>query len=187
MSNVYSNTDKRIFYLSDDITSESIGNICFNLLSLLAEDDKEDEEKKNFERKPIKIYVNSFGGSVYDMWALIDIIQSSKTPIHTYCTGMAMSAAFLIFISGHKRFMSKNATLLYHQSSCWYFNKYQDLIEGVDEMSWIQGNIESFVMQKTKMTAPELTEIREKKQDVFIHSQEAVGKGMVDEIIEERK
>lgn len=182
-TNVYCDTDERIFYLSDEIDNKSIGAMCFNLLVMLSKDDKEEKEKKDFTRKPIHIYVNSFGGSVYDMWALIDIIQNSKTPIYTYCTGMAMSAAFLIFIAGHKRFMSLNATLLYHQSSCWYFYKYQDLVEGKSEMDWVQHNIEEFVVKRTTMTAKELKNIRERKQDVFLHYEEALEKGMVDDLI----
>lgn len=62
------------------------------------------------KRDPIKLYINSCGGTIYDMWALIDAIQNSKTPIHTYCMGYAMSAAFDIFLAGHKRYCYKHST-----------------------------------------------------------------------------
>lgn len=40
--NVLVNTDKRLFYISDDIGSDSIGKKCFNLLYLLKQDDKDE-------------------------------------------------------------------------------------------------------------------------------------------------
>jgi len=181
--NVFCNTDERIFYLSDDINNSSMGDVCFNLLYLLQQDDKNEEEQKKFERKPIKIYINSGGGEVYDMWALIDIIQNSKTPIYTYCTGYAMSAAFKIFLAGHKRFASKHATFLYHQMSCWRSGKYQDLVEDRKEMDFLQNELETYVSERTKINLKQLEDIRTKKKDWYIHSEEALSLGIVDKII----
>lgn len=66
--NVLINTEKRLFYLSDDIDNETIGKMAFELLFLLQEDDEREAKEKDFKREPIKIYINSCGGSVYDMW-----------------------------------------------------------------------------------------------------------------------
>lgn len=96
--NTYANTGKRLYFLSDDVDNESIGQLTWNILHQLAEDDEKDKKEKDYKREPIKIYINSYGGEVYDMWGLIDIIVNSKTPIYTYCTGYAMSAAFNIFL-----------------------------------------------------------------------------------------
>lgn len=170
--NVFTNTDKRLFYLSDDVDRESIGKLCFNLIYLLHEDDEHDEKEKNFERKPICIYVNSFGGSVYDMWALIDIILHSKTPIHTYCTGYAMSAGFQIFLSGHERYASKNATLLYHQLSGWNNGRYMDMKQDMEERDRNQKDIEDFVLSRTKITANRIEKVRTEKLDWYIHSED---------------
>lgn len=170
--NIIINTDKRLFYLSDNIDNESIGKMCFNLLYLLQEDDEHDEKEKGFERKPIRIYVNSYGGSVYDMWALIDIMLRSKTPIHTYCTGYAMSAGFQIFLAGHKRFASKNATLLYHKLSSWRRGKYLDIKQEMKELDRNQADIETYVVSRSKITQDRLDDIRVKKIDWYIHSDE---------------
>lgn len=178
------NKEERLFYLSDDIDSQTIGRMAFNLLFLLQSDDEKEAKEKDFVRKPIRIYINSFGGSIYDMWALIDIMLNSKTPIHTYCTGYAMSAACKIFLAGHKRFVSKHATLLYHQMSCWRGGKYQDLVEDRAEMDWLQTAIEEYVLSRTKLSEEEMHKIREKKIDFYIHAEDAVRLGFADEIIE---
>lgn len=36
------NTDKRLFYISNDIDNETMGKMCFNLLYLLQEDDNKE-------------------------------------------------------------------------------------------------------------------------------------------------
>ena len=181
--NIFTNTDKRLFYISDDINNSSIGSLTFNLLFLLQQDDEKEAKEKDFKREPIKLYINSYGGSVYDMWALIDIITNSKTPIYTYCTGYAMSAACNIFLAGHKRFVSKHAILLYHQMFSRRSGKYQDLVEDREEMDYMQNTIEEYVLNRTKMTKKEIQRIRENKIDYFIHADKAVELGFADEVI----
>ena len=176
-------TDKRICYLSDDIDNNSIAEIAHNILCLIKEDDKKERKEKGFKRKPISIYINSYGGSIYDMWALIDIILNSKTHIYTYCTGYAMSAGCKIFLAGHKRFMSRHATLLYHQLSAWRGGKYQDLVEDRKEMDCLQNTIEEYILERTKISKEKLRKIRENKIDYYIHADEAIGLGFADEII----
>lgn len=180
---VLTNTDKRLFYISNDIDNETIGKIAFNLLFLLQTDDEREAREKDFTREPVRIYVNSFGGSIYDMWALIDIMQNSKTPIHTYCTGYAMSAACIIFLAGHKRFVSKHATLMYHQMECFADGKYQDAVESMGQMEYLQNMVEEYVASKTKMSREELRKIRETKQDYYIRHKEAIELGFADELI----
>ena len=109
--------EKRKILLSGEMDNESIGEIEWALIQIITEDDQNDRKEKDFERKPIVIYINSPGGWVYDTWGLIDIIQHSKTPVHTVCTGYAMSSAFKLLIAGHKRYCYPHSTLMYHQFS----------------------------------------------------------------------
>lgn len=88
--------DSRTIYISEEINS-SLGQVNFELIKWISEDDEKSRTLKNFKREPIKMYIQSHGGTICDMWSLIDIILNSKTPIHTYCTGYASSAAFKIF------------------------------------------------------------------------------------------
>ena len=74
--NIYCDSEKRIIYFSSDVDNSSIGMACYDILFINEMDDLEEETKKNYERKPIKVYINSGGGDVYDMWSLIDIMLS---------------------------------------------------------------------------------------------------------------
>ena len=79
--NTYTNTNTRTFFLSDDVDNESVGKLIWEILYQINDDNKKDEKEKDYKRDPIKLYINSCGGTIYDMWALIDVIQNSRTPI----------------------------------------------------------------------------------------------------------
>lgn len=181
--NILIDTSERIFYISDDIDHSSIGKMCFNLLFLLQQDEKNEKEKRDFKREPISIYINSNGGDVYDMWGLIDIIEKSKTPIHTYCTGYAMSAAFLIFLSGHKRFAFRHSTFMYHQLYYHEFGRYKDAVEYRAEIDNTNKWFEEYVIERTKITQEYVDNVRDKKIDVYIHAEEALRLGIIESVM----
>ena len=94
------------------------------------------------------------------------------------------SAAFNIFLAGHKRFATKHATFMYHQlSTSINGGRYQDIVEDMDETKYVQRTIEEYVTDRTNLSQPFLDEIREKKKDCYIHPEEALKFGIIDEII----
>ena len=105
--------------MADNIDNESAGKLMWDILYLIREDGEQDKKILCYNREPIKLYINSYGGSIDDMWGLIDIILASKTPIYTYCLGYAQSAAFNIFLAGHKRFCLEHSVFMYHQMSAF--------------------------------------------------------------------
>jgi ATP-dependent Clp protease protease subunit len=180
-SNVYINN--RTIYISGDIDNESIGIVNSNLLKIIEEDDINDKKQKDFKREPIKLYINSGGGNAWGMWSIIDIILNSNTPVHTYCTGYAMSAAFEIFLAGHKRYASKHVRFLYHQISHTLSGTYSDIVQNLNEDTYLQNESEEYVIKQTKITQNKLDKIKKEKIDWFIHADEALELGIVHEII----
>lgn len=69
------------------------------------------------DRQPIKLYIDSGGGSLTDTFTIIDSISLSKTPIYTICIGTAYSGGFFCFIAGHKRFAYPYSSFLYHEGA----------------------------------------------------------------------
>jgi ATP-dependent Clp protease protease subunit len=173
----------RTIYLSGNVNDESAGEINSELIKLIEADNKEDNEKKNYKRKPIKFYINSNGGILDDMWSISDIMQNSQTPIYTYCTGKAYSAGFWLLISGHKRFISPHAFICIHTLSSWTEGKYQTMLEDVRHSAELQKELENYTINKTKITQERLNEIREKKLDWFITAQECLDLGIADDWI----
>ena len=77
------------------------------------------EESKMPEKdlKPIFLYIMSFGGDLDQANFMCDLIESSRIPIVTIATGAAMSAGFLIFLAGKRRYVFQHTQLLVHEGS----------------------------------------------------------------------
>ena len=43
--------------------------------------------------QPIKLFITTNGGLVYQVFSAIDTIQGLRVPVHTYCQGIVASAA----------------------------------------------------------------------------------------------
>jgi len=97
----------RIIFLGGPIVDGMANAIIAQLLFLESEDEKKD----------IKLYVNSPGGSVPATLAIYDTMQYVKPDVSTICVGMAASGAALLLASGAKgkRFALQNAEVMIHQ------------------------------------------------------------------------
>ena len=94
---------------------------------------EKEQDYKDWERKPIKLFINSFGGSCYDGLALVDVIKQSKTPVHTISIGSSMSMGLWIYLAGHKRYIGENATLMFHDVTTWVWDKTETLKQELNQ------------------------------------------------------
>jgi len=133
--------------------------------------------------KPINMYIDSYGGAVYQCFGLLGVMDKSETPIHTIVTGAAMSCGFMILISGHKRFGYEHSTPLYHQVSTGFHGKVQDMEESLAETKRLQKKIEEFTLQRTNIPKKKLQQVLKNKIDWHMSAEEALGLGVIDGII----
>ena len=73
-----------------------------------------DEELPHQDKEPIKIYINCTNGSLDIISTAIDAIKMSRTPVYTFNIGMVGSAAFFIYLAGHKRYCYPNAIFTFN-------------------------------------------------------------------------
>jgi ATP-dependent Clp protease protease subunit len=131
----------------------------------------------------IKIYIDSYGGQVYQCFGLIGVMEKSNTPIHTIVTGAAMSCGFIILINGHKRFAYQHATPLYHQVSSGFYGKVKDIEEKLEETKRLQKKIEDMTLNLTSISKKKLSDILKNKVDWYMTADEALKLSVIDEII----
>jgi ATP-dependent Clp protease, protease subunit len=178
---------KRTLFFGKDVDLESIEGLSEQIISI--NEDDEFLEKLypayglKYERKPIKIMIDSYGGYVYQCMGLVGIMEKSTTKIHTYVTGAAMSCGFIMLICGDKRFAYKHATPMYHQVSTGFWGKTQDMEESYKETKRLQKKFESLTIEKTNISKSKLEEILKTKQDWYMDAEEALSVGVIDEII----
>lgn len=178
--------ERKIFF-SKQVDQDSIEEVAKAIVTI-NENDRELEKlygiyDLDYKPKPIEIYIDSYGGYVYQILGLIAIIEKSVTPVHTICTGAAMSCGFIMLIYGHKRFCYEHATPLYHQISTGFSGNVEDMEQKYAESKRLQNKFEEMVIRKTKISKDKLEDIRQKKIDWYMEAEEALKLGVVDEII----
>jgi|TARA_R110000824_G_scaffold20545_13_gene77389 ATP-dependent Clp protease protease subunit len=178
--------DREIFF-SGQVKQENMKEIASKITEINESDRINEKLMKvyglTYTPEPIKLYIDSYGGAVYQCFGLLGHMENSITPVHTIATGAAMSCGFMILINGHRRFAFKNATPLYHQVSTGFFGKVEDMEIDVKETKRLQRELEKMTLKKTKITKTILKANREKKIDWFMTADEALKLGVVDEII----
>ena len=175
--------NSRNIVLSSDITASSVADIIESILDINTLDDEFEGDLQDYHREPIKLVVNSFGGSVYDGFALIAAIEHSKTPIHGYCYGSAMSMGFIIYISTHVRFAHKTSTLMYHEISDVFWGNITGAKQNIKECERIQKVYDDYVLSRTKIPVAKMNDYKDRKEDWYMSAQEAAKYKIIHKII----
>ena len=175
--------ESRIITLSGLIDEQSVSEALQRILCIIDTDVRNNERFKNYQYVPIQLYINSCGGSVDSMWSLIDVIESSGTPIVTFCSGMCASAAAMIFLAGHYRFMYKHSSLMLHQMIVGNMGKIVDFTEDVAFFQHQHERFMRFIKKHTKLSKKKIRRIDEKKEDLYLTAKECLKYGVCDSII----
>lgn len=61
---VFGSRDKRLFDIYGDIDSRNCADVAYDISYINMEDDDRDDREKDYKREAIRIYINSYGGSV---------------------------------------------------------------------------------------------------------------------------
>ena len=177
----------RNLYLPTQVDQESMNKLTKSIIDINESDDLIEKiyavHDIKYTPKPIKIYIDTYGGLVYQCFGLIGVMEKSETPIHTIVTGAAMSCGFMILINGHKRFGYQHATPLYHQVSTGFFGNVKDMEESLVEAKRLQEKIEEMTLRKTKISKKRLKKIFDNKVDWYMSATEALKLRVIDEII----
>ena len=76
-----------------------------------------DAEQKN--QPVVPVIIDSYGGEVYSLLSMVDIVKRCAKPVPTIILGKAMSCGAVLFTMGSDgmRFMAPSATLMIHDVS----------------------------------------------------------------------
>jgi len=96
---------------------------------------KDMNDAHNTGQPMIPIVIDSFGGIVYSLLAMIDIIKNAKLPVATIAMSKAMSCGSVLLSCGAEghRYISPNTTVMIHDVSCCSWGKVDQLKADSDE------------------------------------------------------
>ena len=172
----YNNLKNREIWLDDSIDDHSL-----EIGKQIMRFNKQDEGIPVEDRKPIKIYLHCYGGDAAVCFSLMDIINLSKTPVYTYNMGVAMSAAFLILISGHKRFTLPTATALIHSGSGGAQGTFEQTQAQMKDYNHTVEKMREYVLQKTKIDVKTFN--KHKNSEWYMYVEDQLKYGVVDEVM----
>lgn len=171
--------NRRIF-MFEDVSEFSIGMVIKGLYYMEAES----------SQRPIELFIGSFGGSEYEMFALYDTIRTLKSPIHTTAIGKCMSAAPLLVACGEKghRYATPHTWFMVHQSWSDFGSRRIDEVSNEIKHCDIMGDrwyelMEKHTSKDRKFWRRECTKVG----DRFFDAYTAQEWGLVDHIWDEKE
>ena len=167
----------RIIFLSGQIADGMANAIIAQLLFLESEDEKKD----------IKLYINSPGGSVPATLAIYDTMQYIKPDVSTMCIGMAASGAALLLSAGAKgkRFSLPNSEMLIHQVMAGGIEGQATEIEiSARHILRLKDRLNQILAKHTGKPLSEV--VKDTDRDYYMDAEDAKKYGLIDDIIKRK-
>lgn len=159
----------RIFFidyeLSEDYEIVELGKIIITM-------NVEEMNIPKEELKPIYIYIHSYGGDLDSGFNFADICRASRIPIVTVAMGSAMSAAFLIFLSGERRYCFNHSQLLIHSGSATLGGTADQVAEAQKNYKAQIQQMKDYILSRTEI--PEKVFNKNKSKDWYLSRSEIV-------------
>ncbi len=178
LRDLYIDEQDRVIKLDDEITEDTL-RIIYKIIKY----NKEDKGKNIEERKPIKILLNTMGGSVPVMWSIIKAIKISKTPVWTINISAAYSAGAHILAAGHKRLAMPGSTVLIHSGSCVYGGTAEQADNAKKYYDALSKEANDLLLQDTNIDPK--TFKKKSPFDWYLTAEEALKQRIIDEVIED--
>ncbi|MEQ8446219.1 MAG: ATP-dependent Clp protease proteolytic subunit [Pelagibacterium sp.] len=167
---------ERIIFVNGEINDAMASLVCAQLLFLEGENTK----------KPIQMYVNSYGGVVTSGLAMYDTMQFIRSPVHTLCMGTARSMGSFLLMGGEAGFRAAlpNASLHVHQPLGGFQGQASDMLIHSDEMQRTKKRMIELYAKHCGRSYDEVE--RTLDRDRFMTPQEGKEWGLIDTIMTAR-
>ena len=167
----------RIVLLGTEINDTTANLLTAQLLHLEADNPEQD----------ICLYINSPGGSVTATLGIYDTMQIIRPSVSTVCMGMAASGAAVLLAGGAagKRMALPNSRVLIHQPHGGAQGQAIDIENQAREIAFLRRRIEEILAHHTGQSIDRIA--TDTDRDYILGAEEAVGYGLVDEVLKPRR
>jgi len=138
--------------------------------------------------KPIKMIINSPGGSASEGFSLFDIMQTMSSPIWTICLGQAASAAAIILAGGQKghRYIFPQSYTLLHLPWGRIAGDAKEVEIQSGHMQAIKNQMVDILMEHTNQKDRAKIE-QDIDRDKWMNARETVEYGLADHVVKSIK
>jgi len=143
-----------------------------------------EELSKHLDAKQINIYINSYGGSVFEGTAIYNQLKRHTAQKTVYIDGFACSIASVIAMVGDKIVMPKNAMMMIHNMWNVVMGNAKELRKAADDLDTIsEGNRQAY-LQKAGDKLAEADLIKMLDAETWLTAEQCIGYGLADEYAE---
>lgn len=166
-----------------EVTEDRAADLISALLVLSQTKDPDAERAE-----PIKLYVSTYGGSADEMFGIYDVVNFCKKfcDIETIGLGKVMSAGTLMLASGTKgkRKIGKHCRVMIHAVNAGQVGDIFNLQNELEQTVGLQDSYIQAMSHETNMTKRQIQTLINRKVNVYLTAEEAIEKGLADEILE---
>lgn len=141
-----------------------------------------EEQLQNTSNKPLNIYINSYGGEVFEGFAIYNILKRYSGYKTVYVDGIAASIASVIAMSGDKVVMNEASMMMIHNASGVCFGNAEEMQKVVNALEQMNEVIRDVYKARTNLDDEKLIELM--NNETFISAKECVELGFADEVLE---
>lgn len=168
--------EDRVVILDDEVNSYTASVVSTSLLYLEGRDSK----------LPIRLIINSPGGSVMDGLKIVDIMNFVSCPVSTLATGLAASMGCVILAAGEPgmRFALPNTQIMAHQVSSGSHGTTADLEVHMNHVKFLNDQLVAMLADCSGSTKEKI--VKETQRDKWLTAKDALNfgkKGLIDKII----
>lgn len=135
--------------------------------------------KKN-EENDVKILINSPGGSVFEGFAIYNMLLNHKKKVEVEIVGMAASAASIIAMAGTKIKAYESSCIMIHNSWNFAAGNKNDLRIAAELLDKVDDVMKDIYLKRINVNREKLTEMLD--NETFIFANEAIELNLLDEI-----
>lgn len=162
--------DSRIIMLTGEVNDQMAEVIVAQMLYL-----------DSTGNDPISLYINSPGGSVSAGLAVYDTMKTIKSPVNTYCMGIAASMGAFLLAAGAKRYCMPNAEVMIHQPLGGASGQCTDVQIQAQHLASVKARLNAILAANTGKTVDQIAV--DTDRDNWLTAKEAKEYGLIDEVM----
>lgn len=163
----------RIIMVNGQVEDNMANSIIAQLLFLDSQD----------SGKPIKMYINSPGGSISAGMGIYDTMQLIKSPVHTTVLGLAASMGSILLLGGEigHRYALQNSEILIHQPLGGAQGQATEIDIAAKHIKKLRTKLNTLIAERT---GQKLTKVqKDTDRDNWLTSEESLAYGIIDKIL----
>lgn len=139
-------------------------------------------KQKQKARKDLYLLINSPGGSVFYGAKLVSVLETSPVAIHTICTGMCASMAFITLEYGTTRMAMKRSILMAHPASGQLAGNVHQMNTRLQFILRYADKLNETIAKRSGISLAEFNELM--TNEYWLDGEGALNKHLIDKIVD---